>query len=840
VLRLAWKAVKHNPRRLILTSVSVILGVALVAAIHTFTGTIDRQVTSMLDEIYAGSDITISGDGGTSFDAGSTQSFPESVLNDVRAVDGVAQAEPGVTTVAVILTPDGDVPPQTGAPNLFFNWVDDAEIGRMTIVDGRAPSFPGEAAIDQLGMQRLGYEIGDTFQVAAEDGIHSYRIVGASWFGEDDDLSGATLVQLTMPDVQELAGLDGEIHGINVVIADGANVDDVVANIDAVLPDGVTATSNADLLQQQKDQFRDQLKYVDIFTLVFALIALFVGAFIIANTFRIIVNQRTREIGVVRALGARVSQVRGQILLEALIVAVISSVIGIGLGYLLAMLLSVSMSGAGLDLGVPTLPLDAVIWGASVGLVVTLVSALLPAIHASKISPMEAMRESSTASRKPLGQRNLVGGVFSFAALGGIAIGLYTDVAQPGIWVGVSAAVLVFGVALLSAQVLSAMARWTRGFFGGLFGVDGKLALGNVRREPRRAGITATALMIGVLLLSLVATMTETLKVTVREAVAGQITSDVIVSGDLMQGATVNVSSEAQDAIASVPGVDLLVPMNLGEVTVDGDTFFFGSVDPQVVEDAYALPTTPSIDRIGGGVFISPRISALGYKVGDTITIEGEDGDATLPITGTYDRDGDWDLLVADATAPAIDTDLLTQMVLVNIDPNADLPTVESGIQDALDDFPLLQVSQPDQIVKSLNQLFDMILVVITIMLSASLIIAVLGVANTLFLSVTERTREIGLLRAVGVRKGSIWRMITLESVVIALFGAIMGIVLGVGLGAALIVALKSFGFTSPVIPVVWLVVYAVLAVVAGIVAAIVPAWLASRLNILEAIAIGE
>ncbi len=840
MLRLAWKAVKHNPKRLILTSVSVILGVALVAAIHTFTGTIDRQFTGMLDEIYAGSDITISKGDAPSFDSSTTEAFPASVLDDVRAVDGVAQAEPGVNAVAVVLTPDGKVPPQTGAPNLFFNWVDDPDIGRMTLVDGRTVQNSGEATVDSLGMSRLGYQIGDTLRVAAEDGIRTYTIVGSTWFGKTDNLSGATLVQLTLPDMQSLAGLDNEIQGINVVVDAGANIDDVTQRIQTVLPDGVTAISNADLLEQQKEQFREGLRYVDIFSLVFALIAVFVGAFIIANTFRIIVNQRTREIGLVRALGARSSQVRGQILLEALIVAILSSVIGIGLGYLLALGLSAAASSGGLDLGTPSLPLDAVIWGAAVGLVVTLVSALLPAIHASRISPMEALRESSTASRKPLGRRNIVGGALSVVALGGVAIGLYTDVAQPGIWVGASAAVLVFGVALLSAQVLTALAGWTRSLFGKIFGVDGKLAIGNIRREPRRAGITATALMIGVLLLSLVATMTETLKVTTREAIAGQITSDIIVGGAVTGGAPTNVSVEAQQAIAAVPGVDLEVPLNYGTVTVDGDEFFFGSVDPATIEKAYALPTTPSADKIGDGVYISDRIATLGYAVGDTITIEGPDGTATLPITGTYDRGGDWDLLVADATAPRIDSDLFAQMVLVNIDPNADLPKVQTDIQNALTDFPLLEVTQPSQVVKTLNQLFDTILIVITIMLSASLLIAILGVANTLFLSVTERTREIGLLRAVGVRKSAVWRMITLESVVIAVFGAVMGIVLGVGLGAALVVALKSFGFTSPVIPYMWLGIYTVLAILAGIVAAVVPAWLASRLNILEAIAVGE
>jgi len=424
----------------------------------------------------------------------------------------------------------------------------------------------------------------------------------------------------------------------------------------------------------------------------------------------------------------------------------------------------------------------------------------------------------------------------SVVALGLVFTGLYATVDQPGIWVGVGAALLVLGVALLSAQLLTWIADGLRGAVGRVFGVNGRLALGNVKREPRRAGVTATALMIGVLLLSLVATLTETFKVTAREQMENQVVADVIVSGDMLSGAMTDVSPTAQEAVANTPGVALISVTQFGFVTVDGQDVFLGGIDPATTDETYVRPTTPGIDQLDDGVYVAPRIEALGYHPGDRITIEGVDSTLTLRVTGTYDLEGDFDLLVSGNTARELDGDIVNYMLLANIDPGADLPTVVAAIETNLEEFPLLEVTEPDALVKQMNDFFNAMLLIITVMLSASLLIAVLGVANTLFLSVTERTREIGLLRAVGVRRRSIWVMITLESVAIAVFGALVGMALGVGLGAALVTALASFGFSAPVIPTMWLIVYAILAIAAGIVAALVPAWRASKVNIIEAV----
>jgi putative ABC transport system permease protein len=839
MLRLAFKAVKHNPKRLILTTVAVVLGVAFVSSVHTFTSSIDRQFIEMMEESYSGADITVADEDALGIMALNASTFPDTVLDDALAIDGVAYGSGALWDLAVILTPEGEVPVQTGAPNFLFTWDDNTDLRLTTIVQGRAPKYPGEAVVDYYGLERFGYEIGGTLLVATDDGIARYTIVGASQFGASNDLSSATMVHLTLEDMQELMDAEGQFNDIALVVDEGADVDEVVEAIRDVLPEGIVAMSNQVLLEQFKEEFHDLLRWVDIFTLVFALIAVFVGSFIIANTFRIIVTQRTREIGLVRALGARGSQVRGQILIEALIVAVGASIIGIGVGYLLALLLIAGSSAAdpGLNFPTPGLPLDAIVWGVAVGLLVTLVSAFLPAVHASQISPMEALREAGTHSRKPLRTRNVIAVSLIGASIAVISTSLYTSISQPGIWVGAASAALVIGVSLLSAQVLVTMARASRSLLGRLFSVNGRLAAGNIEREPRRAGVTASALMIGVLLLSLVATFTETIKAVARSQIEGEYSAELYVSGGMTSTSFVNVSPTAQTIIENTPGVEQITSIGITFAELDGDDVFVGIVDPDVIGDLWNSPTDPPPSEIGFlETVITPTLEDEGYSVGDTITVVGNDATLDLDVVGRYTREGDISLGVTWETAELLDSQAINYMVLIGVEPGADVDEVQAAIAERLEDFPLLLVQQESEIIQELNTFIDSLLLMITLLLSAALVIAILGVANTMSLSVTERTREIGLLRAVGLRRGSVWRMITLESVIIAVFGAVVGSILGVGLGAAIIDSLESFGFGTPVVPYKWLGIYILMAIIAGIIAAIAPAARASKVDILQAV----
>lgn len=839
MLRLALKAVRHHPKRLVLTTISVVLGVALVTTIQTFTNSIGGNLDLMFEEIATGRDISIAQADSFDFSTSNRDPFPESVYDTVLAVDGVKTAWRSIESSgdAYILKPNGDFPPQAGPPNLFYNWLEDADSRLMSIVEGRPPLYSGEAVMDIGGLERYGYKVGDTLLLATDEGIAEYTIVGASKFGESNRLNGATIVNLTLEDMRTLTGLEGQLTDIGVIVADGYDVDAVVENLRAVLPDDLDARSAKNVLASQQEGLAKVMQIVDVFTLVFALIALFVGSFIIANTFRIIVTQRTQEIGLVRALGARPSEVRRQILLEAAVVAVVASVAGVATGYLLAIGLVAAMeaSGGGMGLGTPSLPLDAVLWGLGVGLVVTLVSALLPAIHASQISPMEALREAGTQAHKGLKARTRVGVSLAVFAIAAILIGLYASVAQPGLWVGAGAVTLVFGAALLSAQALTGISRRSARSLGAMFGISGKLAADNIRRQPRRAGITASALMIGVLLLSLSATVTESAKSSIRSSFDTLIHSDAIVSGELM-GPPVDVSDMAADIVRSTDGVDSTSLIGLSPAAVGGKSILLGAIEPDTIEDNYTYPAEPTLSHIGDGAVIGPRMVSSGYRLGDTITVVGQDATLELTVTGTHTVDGDPDVFVNWELGQRLDDETITWMVLVDFDEEADPDATLAAIGDRLEDFPLIMVRTPDAVAQAYSDFFDQMLIIVTLMLSASLVIAILGVANTLHLSITERTRELGLLRAVGMGRTSVRKMVTLESVIMSLFGAFQGIVLGTGLGAAVVLALKSFGLGTLVIPVVWLAIYSVLAILAGILAAVVPAWQASKIDILKAV----
>ncbi|WP_062516956.1 ABC transporter permease [Demequina gelatinilytica] len=841
MFRLAVKSVKHNPKRLVLTAVAVALGVALASATFTLTNALSGGFHQLFDEIYAGTDVIVEPAPTETEDDGDQFAAPDAVfthadLAAVQAVDGVENAVGTIQVMGSVLPkdfePTGDLMAAGGAPSQLFNWAGDPKLDQATLVEGSGPEADGQIVLDLDGAPRLGYEIGDMVSIATDTGVTELELVGLVRFGETNSLQGATLGYMTEADAATLAGSE-DYQTISVVTADGVDKDQVASAISEVIPEGTRAITGEAKAAEQAEQLDDILQYVDIFAIAFALIALFVGSYIIVNTFRIIVTQRTREFGLLRAIGVSGRQLRTMILLEALVIAVVASTVGILLGYLGALGLSALVEAlSGNIFGTVTLPWDALLWGYSLGALVTLVAALMPAIHASTISPMEALRESATESKKPLRMRNIVGGALTLLGVLAIVVGLYMDVAKPYVFVGAGAMVLVIGVTLLAAQVLVPLAYGLKAFLTRVFRVDGKLAANNIRREPRRSANTAAALMIGVMLLALVSTFTESLKSVVTDQFATSEADFFVLS---TQGA---IPPGAIDLLGSEDGVDFVTSTGVDQATYDGLGYSVASIDPATADLAYDYPNDPDFDGMDGGVFIDPVIQELGVEVGDQVALEGAEGSATLTVTGLYEREGDANFWVDEATGAELfgDYDILQAMVV--LDDGVDPAAAEEQLTSALaEDFPLVVLSSPDQLAQFANQFIDLLLGVISAMLGAALIIAVLGVANTLLLSVTERTREIGLLRAVGVRRRSVRRMIRIESLVMAIFGTILGMILGVGLGVALVKALAEFGFTSVAIPWAWLGIYMVLAIIAGVVAAMSPARRAAKLDILQAIA---
>lgn len=838
MFRLALKQVRHNPKRLILTALAVALGVSLVTASMTFTNALNAGFTSLFKEIYSSQDIVIEADPAVSTENQDpwTQGrgiFTADDIEAIRGVDGVVAAGGSVQVSATVLPQGATDPMQSGgAPTQIFNWTGTPELDAVTLIDGRGIENTGEILIDIDGIKRLGYEIGDTVTMYSQIGADTFEIVGTVRFGESNELRGASLMFLHADDAHRIAE-DPNFGSAVAITAEGADNDAIATAIQEVLPEGTRAISAEQKANEQIEALGDIMQVIDIIAIVFGLISLFVGGYLIVNTFRVIVTQRTREIGLQRAIGVSGKQIRTMILLEALVVAILASTLGIALGFLLALATAALLNSlGGAAIGTVTLPIDAVVASYSLGAFVTLVSALLPAIHASTISPMEALRESATGGKKPLSRRNLVGAIMVVLGIGAIIVGLYSSPVSPWMLVAPGAVLLVLGVTLLSAQILVPVANGLRKVLTKWFGVDGKLAANNIRREPRRSANTAAALMIGVMLLALISTFTQSIKGFVAETF-NQSAADLYIFDGMGM-----VAPGAVEIIETVDGIDYLTRMGLSSARVDGEPEYIVALDADTAVETYPLDVEPALDQVGTGAFISPELYEAGFRVGDTITVAGSAGTVELTVTGRYLTRGDAALIVDWSTAETFVEDIDIAQVMVVVDEGVEAAEVQEAITEALkDSYPLVLAVEPSAMVQLVSMIIDLILAIITALLSAALVIAILGVANTLLLSVTERTREIGLLRAVGMNKRSVWRMITLESLVMAVFGTVVGMLLGVGLGAALVLALQEVFTMSVAIPWWVLLGYTVLAVIAGVLAAIWPAIRASRMNVLEAIA---
>ncbi len=839
MLRLALKSVRHNPKRLILTALAVALGVALVAATLTFTSALSRGFTDLFGDIYGSVDVIaepapVEGDS-ADFGAGGTDGlFVAADVDAIRQIDGVLYAEGSVGyEEGQVLNAAGDGPLGQGAPTLVYRWSGVAGIDGSTVIDGAAPSADGEVVVDVDTYAKLELAPGDTVKIQTAQGVEGLTVSGSIRFGDNNELQTANLMFANEATIRDLAGGFEGYTDVQIVAEDGASPEAIVADLGPLLPDGARAITSQDKIAEQVDAFNEALNIVDVFALIFGLVALFVGAYIIVNTFRIIVTQRTREFGLLRAIGAQGSQIRNSILVESVVVALVGATIGILIGWGLALAGGAIVEYySGNILGTLFLPAKAILWSYSLGLAVTVIAALLPAIHASRISPMEALREAGTAGKKSLRARNIVGGAMTLLGVSAVLFGLYAVPPKPYWWVGAGAVLIVLGTTLLAAQVIVPLAYGLRGVLTKVWGVNGKLAANNIHREPRRSANTAAALMIGVMLLALVATFTESLKDTFTSQFATNKAELIVVptAGPIPQGAL--------DVIARTDGVSEVARLSFDSVTVDGETSSLVIADTSTLDGLFDLNVDRPLSEVGDGVFIGPTAEAMGYGVGDNITLEGADGAVTLTVTGLYLTDGEQQFLVDWSVGQELVTDAPILRALVNFDDSADVQATTDAVnENLLQNFPLVQPQSPGDIEQFFNQVLNLLLGVISGLLGAALLIAILGVANTLLLSVTERTREIGLLRAVGVTRKAVWGMITLESVVMAVFGTILGIILGVGLGAALVDSLGEYGFQRVVIPWLWIAFYTVASMIAGVVAAIWPARRASKLDILEAIA---
>lgn len=844
MLRLTLRNILARKVRLLMSGLAIVLGVAFLSGVLVFS----NGLSSTFDSIINGStpDAAVRAQDAEEFDDGfsgqTDQALSPAVVADLAALPEVARADGDVVGVGMsLLASDGTLVGGTGAPTLAFNYHDGPNMDgdpALLLDEGRWPEGTDEVALDEAAVEAGDYRVGDEVRLLAPFGTleRTARLVGVAEFN-GGGTAGATLLIFSTEGAQELfLGGKDVFNRISLTAADDVTQEDLVAAVEQVVPEGFEAVTGDQVAQESQDAVGGFLGVITTFLLVFAIIAVIVGGFIIVNTFSILVAQRSRELALLRALGAGRSQVTRSVLLEAFVLAFLASTLGIGLGLLLARGLAGIFRIVGLDIAGDALNLTAgtVIASYAVGIGMTMVAAYLPARRGSKVAPVAAMRSDTTVEHASLRRRTLIGCVVLVIGAGLAFAGLRGAPGSDAAWIGVGAVLWILTVAALSSVIGRPVLLASRALFARLFGPAGRLAGENALRDPRRTGATASALMIGLALVSTIGVLASSLNTSVDDVVDEQFTADLLVQSTNF----LPFSTEVGDAIAGVDGVGVLSRQQFTRAQYNGQGVYLTGNDDEF-DEIYQLSVVDGRQSVSGAeAFVSEGFATKqDVAVGDVLDLGFQGGRTLSPTVVGIVEDSE---VVGEVNVPLDQlaaAGVLRQDTSISIlfTPGADAAATLDAVDEAASSAPIVGVFDKAGFAEQIRGQVNQLLYMIYGLLALAIVIAVIGIVNTLGLSVIERTREIGLLRAIGMSRSRLRRMITLESVTIAVLGAVLGMVLGVTIGVLLQRALSD-DLTSLGIPVGQLVMFLVIAVVVGVLAAVVPAIRASRLNVLDAI----
>ncbi len=836
--------------RTALTAIAVVLGVGLISGTYILTDTISRS----FDDIFATAnkkiDVAISPrEAVSSGDNGSAPAFPASVLAQVRRVPGVAQASGGVFNTAAIYGKNGKRLGSQGAPN-FVTSVDPPTFSAFKYVEGRPPRAPTEVALDQNSVDKGDYKLGDRVAVAGQQGKQLFTLVGVAKFGEQESLAGASIAIMPLAQAQRVLGEIGRFDEVDVRAAPGVSPKVLVERLRQALPASVTVRTGAEQARSMSKDVKDNFSFVTTVLLVFAAVVLFVGSFMIFNTFSITVAQRMREFALLRTVGASRRQVLGSVLFEAFLVGLGASVIGLLLGLALAPGLKALFSLLGGDLPSEGTVLETrtIVVSLVVGTVLTVVASLAPALRATRVPPIAALREGAVLPpgrlrrfRTPLALVTLAIGA------GLILLGIFGNASggNSAILLGAGAAVIFIAVGLLARHVVRPLASAIGGPLERVRGVTGRLARENAARNPGRTATTAAALMIGVALVTFVTILAAGIKDSVASSVNKGLTGAFVVQNT--DGFS-PIPAATGTALRGVPGIGTVSEIRFSNAKLRGvgGTPSVTGVDPRTLPSIYRVDWkkgSPATLRTLGptDTVVSDKWAKdHGVKVGETLTVlTPSDRTVALTVRGTYKDDAQLlqNLTVPNQTLVSAFGAKDVSVLLAGVRPGADLDTVHDQAKLALADrFPSVEVLTKkefsDDVAGQVNQLLSLFYV----LLGLAVIVSLFGIVNTLALSIYERTRELGMIRAIGMSRRQVRTMVRYESVITALLGAVLGLVLGVIFAIAMTPPLADQGLKIS-IPVPTLIALVVLAGIAGVLAAIAPARRAARLDVLEALA---
>jgi putative ABC transport system permease protein len=828
VVRVTVRSLLGHKLRLVLTAISIVLGVTFIAGTLVLTDTLSGTIASLYGNVYRHLDFEVQAPG--------VQNIPQAVLAEVRAVPGVAAAEGSVSGYAQFVQRDG-MPVKTGLePAIGLTFDPISRMSAFQLIAGRAPTSAHDVVMDAVTAQRYQFTVGDRVRILLPGSPQTFTITGIARLVGAGAVPGATFAAFNLPTAQRLFGAEGQVYAIDIATKAGADRATVARALERALPPGLDLLTGRQVARQQTDNSTQALAPVSLAMLIFGFIALFVGAFTIFNTFSIIVGQRTRELALLRVLGASRRQVFGSVLLESALVGVLASAVGIGLGVVVALALQALLSGLSVPLPAGPLVFGAgtVAAGLAVGVGVTVVATVNPAWRAVRIPPVAALVPLPPDEGVTGGRRLAIGGGGAILALVVLGFGLVTSSAIP---TGLGAAGLFVAVAMLAPLAAGPAAQVLGLPLARVLGAAGRLGRANSVRDPRRTAQGATALMVGLAVVSSVSVLGASLAQSATNSVVNAVHADLLITSS-----SGTLSPSVIGLISSLPGVGRTCTVYGAQFEVRQQTVPIRGVCTRGLAQAVNLEMEAgSASRaLGRGELLVSATTAKSEHLttGSRLVVTFPDQPRAEVRVGGIFRPNSLigSYLVGDAFFQAHFPGQLPGGILVDSRPG--YPGLESTISRALRPYPTLTVESRAQFEAQQTAAINQALGLVYALLALAVVVAFIGIVNTLLLAVFERTREIGLLRAVGMQRRQIRQMVRTESVILSLFGALLGVLLGTGLGAALTFSLRQQqGLTAVIVPLSNLVAFVVIAAVLGLVAASWPARRAARLDILSAIA---
>ena len=844
----AIKSLSAHKLRLALTAIAVVLGVTFMAGTLVLTGTIKHEIDGLFTQAVSGYDVVVRastpyksngdfGGGGSGGGVNSRPLIPGSVLSTIRATPGVAAADGTIQGEVALVGANGKgISGHAGAPTVAFNWIPDRQLSAFRLRTGRGPESSQEIVIDAATAKKRHVALGSTVTVISNVPPAQFTVVGTFGFGSSDTIAGATIVGFSPPVAQTLFGKPGYFQQIEVAETSGTNTDTLVNAIASRLPPGDEAVTATSVAKQDAATVNRFISTFNTVLLAFAFIALFVGSFLIFNTFSILVGQRIRELALLRALGASRAQVTGSVILEATLTGIAGSVTGVVVGILLASLLLKAFRST-LDLSSTGLVVSpgSVIASLIVGTLITVVSAFGPSLRASRVPPVAAMRDDAVLAEASLRRRAVLGSMVTVAGLAALLGGLFGG-SGIGI-VGLGAGLTFIGVAMLVPFFAGPLARGLSAPFAQLMGITGRLSRENAARNPRRTAATSATLMIGLALVAAIATLAASASTSFGSLFAKTVKADYVITTSSNGNDT--FSRSAEKLVAGVTGVTETSPLSEIQFHIGNSTHTMNALDPvygpQLLKIDMVTGSTSALQS--GEVLVTTDVAKSDHlAVGDPLRAGfAASGTKTLIVGGTFKSNQLLDSYVVSTAVAAANTNQLEDFaILVKVAHPS--KAAQDALTTAVAGYPQINVKTSAQFINQQKNQIAGFVRVVYVLLGLSIVIALIGVINTLLLSVLERTHEIGLLRAVGMKRRQVRAMIRGEAVVVSVLGAILGLALGVGFGAAIVESLSGSGFTQLAVPFSTIITVLVLATLFGIFAAIFPARRAARLDVLRAI----